>query len=68
MASLDPGFRLIAVLTRRDGRYRVVVEELADYVTPRKEGVEVDAAELRRTNRGVRYRKDAAMYVFERVS
>lgn len=68
MASLDPGFRLIAVLTRRAERYRVVEEELADYLTPRKEGVEVDAAELRRTNRGVRYRKDAAMYVFERVS
>jgi hypothetical protein len=67
MASLDPRFRLVAVLTQPDERYRMVEEELADYLTPRKAGVEVDATELRRTNRGVRYRKDAAMYVFERV-
>lgn len=67
MASLDAGFQLVAVLTRRDGAYRVVEGELADYLTPRKDGVEVTAAELRRTNRGVRYRRDAAAYVFERL-
>lgn len=68
MASLDPRFRLVAVLTEDDGQYQVIEGELADYLTPRKAGVEVDAAELRRTNRGVRYRKDAAMFVFERGS
>jgi hypothetical protein len=67
MASLDPAFRLVAVMTRRDGRYRIIEDGLADFLTPRKPGVEVDAMELRRTNRGVRYRKDAAAYLFERV-
>lgn len=64
MASLDPRYRLVAVVTSREGRYTVKREDLEGYLTPKR--AEPTRAELHATRRGVAYRRSAFGYVFRR--
>lgn len=65
MASLDPGYRLVAVITSGGGGYSVSRDDLDTYLTPKRDtGITREA--LRASSRGVAYTKSAFAYVFER--
>lgn len=67
MASIDPRYRLAAVVTPRSGRYSVSSRELATYLVPGRD-VEVTRASLHASGRGVGYTKSPFAYLFERVA
>jgi hypothetical protein len=66
MASLDPGFELMAVLQSRSGTYSVHRDRLEEYLIP-KHDEPVTKDGLHRTGRGVAYTKPAFAYVFRKV-
>lgn len=66
MASLDRGYELAAVVTSRDGRYRVTTENLDGYLVPKRgEPPTVDG--LHESGRGVAYSRSPTAYLFRRV-
>lgn len=65
LASLDPCYALLGVITVRGGRYRVRTGSLDDYLVP-KRGVPPTADELQRINRGIAYTKTPFAYLFRR--
>ena len=65
MASIDPRYRLSAVITARDAVHRVTSEELDSYLIPKRD-VEVTAERLHETGRGVAYTRSPFAYLFER--
>lgn len=67
MASLDPRYRLAAVVTARSGRYSVSSHALDSYLVP-KRGVEVTRESVHASGRGVAYTKSPFAYLFERIS
>lgn len=67
MASIDPRYRLAAVVTSRSGRYSVSSRELSTYLVPTRD-VEVTRASLHASGRGVGYTKSPFAYLFERVA
>ena len=67
MASIDPRYRLVAVVTSRSGRYSVSSRELSTYFVPKRD-VEVTRASLHASGRGVAYTRSPFAYVFERVA
>jgi hypothetical protein len=66
MASIDPRYELVAVVTSQSGTYRVDDRDLDGYLIP-KRSLEVTADLLRSTGRGVAYTKSPFAYVFRRV-
>lgn len=64
MAALDPGFELVAAITRSD---RLRTDELDTYLRPRS-GRTTTIDDLRRTGRGVAFTRDAKAYVFRRTA
>lgn len=67
MASIDPRYRLAAVIHSRSGDYHLSTAQLDTYLKP-KRVVEVTAELLHRTGRGVGYTKSPFAYLFERVA
>ena len=67
MASIDPRYRLAAVVTSRSGRYSVSSRELSTYLVAKRD-VEVTTASLHASGRGVGYTKSPFAYLFERVA
>ena len=67
MASIDPGYELVAAVKHRKDRYRLVYSDLETYFEPKRE-VEVTKELLRSTGRGIGYTKSAVAYVFRRRS
>ena len=67
MASIDPRWRLTAVIDRRGDRYHVRTERLADYLVP-KRGTPPTPAELHQLGRGIAYTRTAAAYLFQKVA
>lgn len=67
MASIDPRYRLAAVVTSRSGRYSVSSHELESHLVPKRD-VEVTRASLHASGRGVGYTKSPFAYLFERVA
>ncbi|MEM9039284.1 MAG: class I SAM-dependent methyltransferase [Actinomycetota bacterium] len=65
MATLDPGFALVAVVTSESGHYRVVDHDLDRFLVP-KNGAPPTRDELHRTQRGIAYTTPAFAYVFRR--
>lgn len=66
MASIDPRYRLHAVVKSASNRYSVADTDLDSYLIPKRK-VAVTAELLHDTGRGVAYTKPAFAYLFERV-
>lgn len=67
MASIDPRFRLSAVVASRDGRYAVSTADLDSYLVPKRD-TDVTAELLHRTGRGVAYTRSPFAYLFQRFA
>ncbi len=67
MASIDPRYRLTAVITARSGGYSVTSRELDTYLRPKRD-VEVTRECLHASGRGVAYTKSPFAYLFERIA
>jgi hypothetical protein len=67
MASIDPDYQFIAAVHKRNGKYRLSDDSLADYFIPKK-AITVTKALLEEKKRGVGYTKTAALYIFKRIS
>ena len=65
-ASIDPRYEHSGVVVPRGGDYRVTTNDLGDYLVP-KRPVEITAALIERTGRGVAYTKPAFAHLFRRV-
>ena len=66
IASIDPQYRLSAVVISRAGSYRVSSANLDSYLVPKRK-VEVTKDHLHRSGRGIAYTKSPFAYLFERV-
>lgn len=66
MASIDPRYRLAAVVTSRDGRYSTSTKDLDGYLVPRRD-VEVTKEALHDGGRGIAYTRSPFAYLFERT-
>lgn len=66
LASLDSRNELVAVVVRRASGYRIEARDLQGYLDPHDPAIEVTADLLRKSGRGVRYRRSAAAYLFRR--
>ncbi len=67
MASIDPRYRLEAVVTSTSGEYAVDARHLDSHLVPRRD-VEVTRESLHASGRGVAYTKSPFAYLFERVA
>ena len=67
MASIDPRYRLIAVVKSGAGGYRVDTRDLSTYLVP-KEPQEMTVELLHQRGRGIGYTKSPFAYLFERVA
>lgn len=67
MASIDPRYRLFAVVGQRDGVCRVRTTELSAYLVPQRD-IEVTKDLLHETGRGVAYTRSPFAYLFQRVT
>ena len=67
LASLDPCYELLGVITGRGGRYRARTAPLAEYLVP-KRGFPPTAGELRRSKRGIAYTHAPYAYLFRRAA
>ena len=67
MASIDPGYRLQAVVKSRSGGYTVDTANLDTYLVPQRD-IEVTRESLHASGCGVGYTKSPFAYLFERVT
>jgi hypothetical protein len=67
MASIDPRYRLTAVVTSLSGRYSVNSRHLDTHLVPKRDVV-VTKDHLHASGRGVAYTKSPFAYLFERVA
>lgn len=66
LASIDPRYRLVAVVVSRTGDYATATEDLDTYFVPKRE-VEVTSELVHRTGRGIAYTRSPFAYLFRRV-
>lgn len=66
LAALDPRFRLVAVITCANGRYRVIDQNVDSYMVPKKPQT-ITRDSLKKSGRGVAYTKSPFAYLFKRV-
>lgn len=66
LASIDPRYRLTAVVTSQAGAYSVSSHDLDSYLIPQR-NVPVTAESLHASGRGVAYTRSPFAYLFERV-
>ena len=64
MASIDPRYRLVAVVKARSGSYAVSDDDLDTYLIPKRD-IEVTSEVLHRTGRGIAYTKSPFAYLFQ---
>ena len=65
MASIDPRYKLLAVVESRSGNYRVTDRGLSEYLIPKRE-LALTAQVLHELGRGIAYTKSAFAYLFRR--
>lgn len=65
MASIDPHYRLAAVVNARSGQYSVRSDDLETYLIP-KQPAEINPELLHRSGRGIAYTRSPYAYVFQR--
>lgn len=66
VAALDDGYRLIAVVQSRSGKYRISETNLEQYFVPKASKVHATKEYLLELGRGMGYKKSASVYVFRR--
>ena len=66
MASIDPRYRLAAVVKAREGKYSISESDLHDYLIP-KQPATITAESLHKAGRGVAYTRSAFAYLFQRT-
>lgn len=66
LAALDPRFKLVAVVTSANGRYRVTGQNLDSYMVPKKQQT-ITRDSVMESGRGIAYTKSPFAYLFERV-
>lgn len=66
LAALDPRFKLKAVVSSANGRYRVTDQNLDSYMVPSKQQT-ITRESLMKSGRGIAYTKSPFAYLFERV-
>ncbi len=66
MAAIDPRYRLVAAVNRREGRYRIHSEHLDRFLVPRR-GSPPTRSELHRLGRGVAYTRSPFAYLFRKI-
>ena len=66
LAGLDPRFKLVAVVTSANGRYKVTDQNLDSYMVPKKPQT-ITRGSLMKSGRGIAYTKSPFAYLFERV-
>lgn len=66
MASIDPRYRLRAVVGDSDGHFAVTSAALDTYLITKRD-IDVTVEHLHRTGRGIDYTKSAFAYLFERI-
>lgn len=66
LAALDPRFKLAAVVTSANGRYRVTDRNLESYMLPKKQQT-ITRECLKKSGRGIGYTKSPFAYLFKRV-
>lgn len=64
LASINPDYRLVAVVKSRSGKYTVTKDDLGTYLQP-KRPTDITAEELHKAGRGIAYTKPAFAYVFQ---
>lgn len=64
LAALDPALRLVAVVSTRDGRYRMGTTNLDGFLIPKRPAA-ADPDEIRRSGRGIAYTRSAFAYLFQ---
>jgi len=64
LAALDDALRLVAVVQQREGRYRLLVDGVEEYLVP-KRPESADADRIRASGRGIAYTQTAFAYVFQ---
>ena len=67
LASLDPRYELEGVVVKADSGYRLRSDDLDGFLTP-KRGEPPTEDRIRTTGRGIAYEKQAAAYLFQRIS
>lgn len=65
MASINPDYQLVAVVTTQSGNYAIRRDNLDSYMRPKRPTV-ITAETLHQTGRGIGYTKPAFAYVFQR--
>jgi hypothetical protein len=63
LASMDDGYRFIAAIAVRNGRYRLIETNLDSYFIPKSE-IRITTEHLYKTQRGIAYKKTAWAYCF----
>lgn len=66
VAALDDGYRLIAVVQSRSGKYHISDTNLEQYFVPKASKVHATKEYLLELGRGMGYKKTASFYVFRR--
>ncbi|MGB0115100.1 MAG: hypothetical protein WBP59_17905 [Ilumatobacteraceae bacterium] len=66
MASLDPGYRLDAVVESGDDGYSVSCEDLDTHLVPKRD-IEVTRQGLHEDGRAIAYTRSPFAYLFERI-
>ncbi len=66
LASMSPAYELWGVVSSRAGNYRVSTEDLDRYLIP-KSGDVPTRESIRRSGRGIAYKKSAFAYLFRRA-
>ena len=64
MASINPSYRLVAVIKSRSGRYTVTDKDLDTYLIP-KRPTTITSETLHESGRGIGYTKPAFAYLFQ---
>jgi hypothetical protein len=64
MASIDPRYRLAAVIKARSGRYSITEHDLNSYMIP-KRPTQITAELLHGTSRGIAYTRSPFAYLFQ---
>jgi len=67
MASIDPRYRLRAVVTSSRQDYRIVTDDLDRYLQPKRDEP-ITADRLRELGRGIAYTVPSFAYLFERIA
>ena len=67
IAALDEDYQFIAIVNLRSGKHRFSENRLEEYFVPKSEKIHVTREYLLELQRGIGYKKSAAMYIFRKL-